>query len=227
MPTHCAGLAGRHGRAVRAREATRAARDRGRRAGASARVARAAPSARSATSSTFSFHPNKNMTTIEGGALVVNDAAEARARRGAALPRHPRLPDGTRDVAYRRRQVQHARRQRARRRRAARAAARRSSRARRALVERYFARFATRPARASCRRARGDDDGHSVEHVLRAAAARRAAHRRARQFRDALDARGIGTGISYEALHLSTLGRALRLSAKATSRTPSASRARP
>jgi dTDP-4-amino-4,6-dideoxygalactose transaminase len=26
-------------------------------------------------------------------------------------------------------------------------------------------------------------------------------------FRDALDARGIGTGVSYEALHLSTLGR--------------------
>ena len=26
---------------------------------------------------TFSFHPNKNMTTIEGGALVVNDDAEA------------------------------------------------------------------------------------------------------------------------------------------------------
>ena len=27
---------------------------------------------------TFSFHPNKNITSIEGGALVVNDAAEAR-----------------------------------------------------------------------------------------------------------------------------------------------------
>jgi hypothetical protein len=27
------------------------------------------------------------------------------------------------------------------------------------------------------------------------------------QFRDALDALGIGTGVSYEALHLSTLGR--------------------
>lgn len=46
----------------------------------------------------FSFHPNKNMTTIEGGALVVNDEAEA-----AAVSRHrfhgiSRLPDGTRDV---------------------------------------------------------------------------------------------------------------------------------
>ena len=33
----------------------------------------------------FSFHPNKNMTTIEGGALVVNDAARgARASRRCA-----------------------------------------------------------------------------------------------------------------------------------------------
>ena len=46
----------------------------------------------------FSFHPNKNITTIEGGALVVNDAGEA--RRVEALRFHgiTRLPDGTRDV---------------------------------------------------------------------------------------------------------------------------------
>ena len=35
----------------------------------------------------FSFHPNKNITTIEGGALVCNDVADAK-RRSAALPRH-------------------------------------------------------------------------------------------------------------------------------------------
>jgi dTDP-4-amino-4,6-dideoxygalactose transaminase len=29
-----------------------------------------------------------------------------------------------------------------------------------------------------------------------------------RQLRDSLEARGVGTGVSYEALHLSTLGRA-------------------
>jgi dTDP-4-amino-4,6-dideoxygalactose transaminase len=28
-----------------------------------------------------------------------------------------------------------------------------------------------------------------------------------REFRDAMESRGIGTGVSYEALHLSTLGR--------------------
>lgn len=48
---------------------------------------------------TFSFHPNKNMTTIEGGAIVVAD--EATARRIEVLRFHgiERLPDDTRDVA--------------------------------------------------------------------------------------------------------------------------------
>jgi dTDP-4-amino-4,6-dideoxygalactose transaminase len=48
---------------------------------------------------TFSFHPNKNMTTIEGGAIVVPD--EATARRIEVLRFHgiERLPDDTRDVA--------------------------------------------------------------------------------------------------------------------------------
>ncbi len=46
----------------------------------------------------FSFHPNKNMTTIEGGALVVNNDDET--RRASQLRFHgiQRLPDGTRDV---------------------------------------------------------------------------------------------------------------------------------
>lgn len=47
---------------------------------------------------TFSFHPNKNMTTIEGGATVF--ANESEAKRAEALRFHgiSRLPDGTRDV---------------------------------------------------------------------------------------------------------------------------------
>ncbi len=46
----------------------------------------------------FSFHPNKNMTTIEGGAIVVN--SEAEARRVDVLRFHgiSKLPDQTRDV---------------------------------------------------------------------------------------------------------------------------------
>src|SRR5436309_15561891 len=49
---------------------------------------------------TFSFHPNKNITSIEGGALVVNDDAEA--KRVEALRFHgiTYLPDRTRDVAF-------------------------------------------------------------------------------------------------------------------------------
>ncbi len=76
---------------------------------------------------TFSFHPNKNITSIEGGALVVNDAAEA--ARVEALRFHGivHLPDRTRDVAFPGRQVQPARRQRAHRSCAARSACRISS----------------------------------------------------------------------------------------------------
>ena len=49
---------------------------------------------------TFSFHPNKNITSIEGGALIVNEAKEA--ERIDALRFHgiEYLPDRTRDVAF-------------------------------------------------------------------------------------------------------------------------------
>ena len=53
----------------------------------------------------FSFHPNKNMTTIEGGALVLNDAAEAQAVETLRFHgiarlrrRHARRRDGRRQV---------------------------------------------------------------------------------------------------------------------------------
>jgi dTDP-4-amino-4,6-dideoxygalactose transaminase len=46
----------------------------------------------------FSFHPNKNMTTIEGGARVVNDAAEAAAIERIRFHGIRKLEDGTRDV---------------------------------------------------------------------------------------------------------------------------------
>ena len=47
----------------------------------------------------FSFHPNKNMTTIEGGALVVNDEREARRVEELRFHGIRRNADGTRDVA--------------------------------------------------------------------------------------------------------------------------------
>jgi dTDP-4-amino-4,6-dideoxygalactose transaminase len=46
----------------------------------------------------ISFHPNKNMTTTEGGCLVVNDAAEARAVELWRLQGVERFADGGMDV---------------------------------------------------------------------------------------------------------------------------------
>ena len=114
---------------------------------------------------TFSFHPNKNMTSIEGGALVVNDAGRSAARRGAALPRHqlPARPHARRRVS--RRQVQPARRQRAHRRRAARAAAgvpRQAPRAGRPLLRALRDRSGVRAAAAAGQRGRRP----VLEHVL-------------------------------------------------------------
>ena len=46
----------------------------------------------------FSFHPNKNMTTIEGGALVMADAEEARAAELQRFHGIRRTPEGAIDV---------------------------------------------------------------------------------------------------------------------------------
>ena len=48
---------------------------------------------------TFSFHPNKNMTTIEGGAAIFADEAEARRAEVYRFHGISRLPDGTRDIS--------------------------------------------------------------------------------------------------------------------------------
>ena len=155
---------------------------------------------------TFSFHPNKNITSIEGGALVVNDEAEA--KRVDALRFHgiTYLPDRTRDVAFPGgkfnlpdvnarigvAQLQHLPEFLAKR---------------RSLVEHYFARFASDPRcllPPTPSPTRDDGFSWNIFCVLlpldRLTITRKA-------FRDALESRGIGTGVSYEALHLSTLGR--------------------
>ena len=153
---------------------------------------------------TFSFHPNKNMTTIEGGAIVCNDAGEA--QRVEALRFHgiERLPDGTRDVGtasgkFNLSDVN------------ARIGVAQLERLpgflahRRRLAERYFERFTTDPA---CvlppRPVAGDGQTWNMFCVLLPLSEMRISRR---AFRDALAARGIATGVSYEALHLSTLGR--------------------
>jgi len=153
---------------------------------------------------TFSFHPNKNITTIEGGALVVNDEVEA--KRVDALRFHgiEHRPDRTRDVAFPGGKFNlpdvNARIGVAQLARLPEFLA-----TRRALVERYFERFATDPACVLPPRPRaGDGQSWNMFSVL-LPLSRMSITRKA--FRDALDARGIGTGVSYEALHLSTLGR--------------------
>ena len=152
----------------------------------------------------LSFHPNKNITTIEGGALVVNDAVEA--KRVDALRFHgiEHRPDRTRDVAFPGGKFNlpdvNARIGVAQLARLPEFLA-----TRRALVERYFERFTTDPACVLPPRPRaGDGQSWNMFSVL-LPLSRMSITRKA--FRDALDARGIGTGVSYEALHLSTLGR--------------------
>lgn len=154
----------------------------------------------------FSFHPNKNITSIEGGALVVNNAEEA--ARVEALRFHGivALPDGTRDVAFAggkfnlpdvNARIGYAQLARLPE----------FLDKRRRLVDRYFARFATEPA---CvlppRPGAGGTGDHSWNMFCVLLPLDRMRQNR-REFRDAMSARGIATGVSYEALHLCTLGR--------------------
>ena len=151
----------------------------------------------------WSFHPNKNITSIEGGALVVNDEREARDVEVLRFHGIARLPDGTRDVlvpggkfnlpdvnaAVGLRQLARLPEFNARR---------------RALAARYLARFRSDPP---CELPHpgypGDEAGHSWNMFAPLLPLSDLAISR-REFRDALDARGIGTGMSYEAAHLAT-----------------------
>jgi len=153
---------------------------------------------------TFSFHPNKNLTTIEGGAIVVN--TEDEARRVDTLRFHgiERLADGTRDVAFPGGKFNlpdvNARVGVGQLDRLDDLLARR-----RALAERYFACWRPgtdcvlppRPVR---------DDGATWNMFCVLLPLERLTIDRA-GFRAAMQREGIGTGVSYEALHLSTLGR--------------------
>lgn len=151
----------------------------------------------------FSFHPNKNITSIEGGALVVNDDREAAQVDVLRFHGITRLPDGTRDVvvsggkfnlpdvnaAVGLRQLARLGAFNARR---------------RALVARYFARFRTDPP---CELPHpgyaGEPDGHSWNMFAPLLPLSELAITR-QAFREALDKRGIGTGVSYEAAHLTS-----------------------
>ncbi len=154
----------------------------------------------------FSFHPNKNMTAIEGGALVLNNADEAKLTEKLRFHGISRLADGTRDVDVAGGKfnlpdvnacvglAQLARLEE-------------FNAARRALAEHYFRSFRTDPPCVLPARGHpGDEAGHSWNMFAPLLPLGRMRITR-KQFIEAMHARGIGIGISYEALHLSTLAR--------------------
>ncbi len=154
----------------------------------------------------FSFHPNKNMTAIEGGALVFSNEAEAREAETLRFHGIIRLADGTRDVAFpggkfnlpdvnariglgqlERLEEFNARR--------------------RELAADYFRCWHTDPP---CLLPHpgyaGDESGHSWNLFAPLLPLEQMTINR-QQFRAELEARSIGSGISYEAAHLTTLFR--------------------
>ena len=151
----------------------------------------------------FSFHPNKNLTTIEGGALVVDRDDEASAIEVLRFHGIVRLPEGTRDVtvaggkfnlpdvnaAVGLHQLERLPEFNARR---------------RELVARYFARFRTDPACLLPHQGHaGDEAGHSWNMFAPLLPLDRMSLDRP-AFRAELERRGIGTGVSYESAHLAT-----------------------
>ena len=150
----------------------------------------------------FSFHPNKNLTTIEGGALVVNDAREAAAVEKLRFHGIARLPDGTRDVEmaggkYNLSDV------------SARLGLAQLARldewcaARGRLAMHYFACLEGDELLAPERLPPRANPGHSWNMFTVLLPLERIALTR-RQFIDAMQREGIGIGLSYEAIHLTS-----------------------
>ena len=205
MPTHFAGLpvdierlyaiAHKHGlRVIEDAALAIGSRWRGRRIGAFGDLV------------ALSFHPNKNMTTIEGGALLMSDAAEVKLFEKLRFHGIVRLPDGTRDVdlaggKFNLPDVN------ARIGLAQLARLEEFNAARRMLAARYFANLRTDPQCVLPAHAHaGEEEGHSWNMFCVLLPLERLDITR-KQFIDAMHARGIGIGISYEALHLTTLCR--------------------
>ena len=154
----------------------------------------------------FSFHPNKNMTTIEGGALVVNDTAEAKAVELLRFHGISRLADGTRDVEvaggkYNLSDVS-----------ASLGLAQLARldewcRCRERLAMHYFACLEGDDLLPPERLPPRSNPGHSWNMFTVLLPLGDMAITR-RQFMDALQREGVGTGLSYEAIHLASYYRA-------------------
>ena len=148
----------------------------------------------------FSFHPNKNMTTIEGGALVVNDEREARRIEELRFHGITRNADGTRDVpepgskfnmsdVSARLGLEQLRR------------LDEWCRARERLAHHYFECLAGDDLIAPEALPPRDNPGHSWN-MFTVLLPLDAARTTRKQFMDAMQKEGIGIGISYEAIHL-------------------------
>jgi dTDP-4-amino-4,6-dideoxygalactose transaminase len=145
----------------------------------------------------FSFHPNKNMTTIEGGALVLSDEQSVQGveeqrwhgiRKGADGQNDIVFPGGKSNLsdvaaAVGLGQLRQLEQFNARR---------------RVLVDRYFAHFRTDPQFSMP--ARGDE-GHSW-HIFAPLLPLESLRINRQQFIEAMAARKIGVGVHYPALHL-------------------------
>ena len=157
---------------------------------------------------TFSFHPNKNMTTIEGGAAIFPAADEARHAEILRFHGIKRLADGTRDVEeaggkFNLSDVS----ARLGLGQLAKLDAWCAHRGR--LAMRYFARLEGRTALGlPARENAGEPEGHSWNMFCVLLPLDRMKIDRV-QFIESMRARGIGIGISYEAMHLTTLFRRL------------------
>lgn len=154
----------------------------------------------------FSFHPNKNMTTIEGGALVLNDEREAALVEELRFHGIRRLADGTRDVEragskYNFSDV------------SARLGLEQLAhldewcRARERLAHHYFACLEGDGLLIPERLPPRDNPGHSWN-MFTVLLPLEATGRSRKAFIDAMHREGIGVGVSYEAIHLTTLFRA-------------------
>ena len=154
----------------------------------------------------FSFHPNKNMTTIEGGALVVNDAQEAAHVERLRFHGIRKLADGTRDVdepggKFNLSDV------------AARLGLEQLAhldewcRRRERLAHLYFEALAGDDLLTPDRLPPRVNPGHSWN-MFTVLLPLEALGQARKQFVDAMGREGIGIGISYEAIHLTSLFRA-------------------
>ena len=150
----------------------------------------------------FSFHPNKNMTTIEGGALVVNDAAEAAQVEALRFHGIRRLADGTRDVEAPGSKFNFSDVS-ARLGLAQLAHLDEWCRARERLAMHYFECLAGDDLLPPERLPPRDNPGHSWN-MFTALLPLDALRLTRPQFIEGMRAEGIGVGISYEAIHLTT-----------------------